>query len=218
MYAAIVFLPILGSAIAGLFGRLIGNRASELVTTGLLFVSAALSVLAFNDVALQGHNTIIPILPWIHSGAFAVDWTVRVDSITAVMLVVVTGVSSMVHLYSIGYMAEDPHQPRFFSFLSLFTFAMLMLVTANNFLQLFFGWEGVGLASYLLIGFWYTRPSANAAAIKAFIVNRVGDFGFALGILGIYYVFRTLDFDTVFAAAPAMVGKNFIFAGHSLDI
>jgi len=218
MYAAIVFLPIIGSAIAGLFGRLIGNRASELVTTGLLFVSAALSVIAFNDVALQGHNYIIPILPWIHSGAFAVDWTVRIDSITAVMLVVVTGVSSLVHLYSIGYMADDPHQPRFFSFLSLFTFAMLMLVTANNFLQLFFGWEGVGLASYLLIGFWYTRPSANAAAIKAFIVNRVGDFGFALGILGVWAVFHTLDFDAVFAAAPAMVGKSFVFAGHNVDI
>src|SRR5580693_7163646 len=218
MYAAIVFLPIIGSAIAGLFGRVIGARASELVTTGLLFVSAALSLMAFNDVALEGHKYIIAILPWIHSGAFVADWTVRVDSITAVMLVVVTGVSSLVHLYSIGYMEEDPHRPRFFSYLSLFTFAMLMLVTANNFLQLFFGWEGVGLASYLLIGFWYTRPSANAAAIKAFVVNRVGDFGFALGILGIYAVFKTLDFDTVFAAAPAMVGKSFIFAGHSVDI
>src|SRR3954463_355662 len=218
MYAAIVFLPLLGSVIAGLFGRLIGNRASELVTTGLLFASAALSAVAFKDVALDGHNYIIPILPWIHSAGFTVDWTVRVDSITAVMLVVVTGVSSLVHLYSIGYMHEDPCRPRFFSYLSLFTFAMLMLVTANNFLQLFFGWEGVGLASYLLIGFWYTRPSANAAAIKAFVVNRVGDFGFALGIFGIFYVFKTLDFDAVFQAAPAMVGKQFIFAGHSVDI
>src|SRR5258705_6339588 len=142
MYAAIVFLPIIGSAIAGLFGRLIGNRASELVTTGLLFVSAALSVVAFKDVALDGHNYVIPILPWIHSAGFTVDWTVRVDSITAVMLVVVTGVSSLVHLYSIGYMAGDPYRPRFFSYLSLFTFAMLMLVTANNFLQLFFCWGG----------------------------------------------------------------------------
>ncbi len=218
MYAAIVFLPIIASAIAGLFGRVIGARASELVTTGLLFVSCALSLIAFNDVALEHHKYIIQILPWIHSGDFAVDWTVRVDSLTAVMLVVVTGVSSLVHLYSIGYMEEDPHRPRFFSYLSLFTFAMLMLVTANNFLQLFFGWEGVGLASYLLIGFWYTRPTANAAAIKAFVVNRVGDFGFALGIFGIYAVFKTLDFDAVFAAAPAMVGKSFIFAGHSVDI
>jgi NADH-quinone oxidoreductase subunit L len=218
MYAAIVFLPILGSAIAGLLGRVIGNRASELVTTGLLFVSAALSIAAFYDVAIQGHSYVIPILPWIHSGAFTADWTIRIDSITAVMLVVVTGVSSLVHLYSIGYMAEDPHRPRFFSYLSLFTFAMLMLVTANNFLQLFFGWEGVGLASYLLIGFWYTRPSANAAAIKAFVVNRVGDFGFALGIFAVWFVFKTLDFDTVFKMAPALVGKQFVFAGHSVDI
>src|ERR1700760_56607 len=218
LYAAIVFMPLAGSAIAGLFGRIIGNRASELITTGLLFASAALSVVAFYDVALEGHKTILPILPWIHSGAFAVDWTVRIDTMTAVMLVVVTGVSSLVHLYSIGYMHEDPHRPRFFSYLSLFTFAMLMLVTANNFLQLFFGWEGVGLASYLLIGFWYQKPSANAAAIKAFVVNRVGDFGFALGIFGIYAVFKTLDFDTVFAAGPSMVGKHFIFAGHSVDI
>src|ERR1700759_5212082 len=218
MYSLIVFLPIIGSAIAGLLGRVIGARPSELVTTGLLFVSLALSVLAFNDVALQGHNYIIHILPWIHSGDFAADWTVRIDTITAVMLVVVTGVCSLVHLYSVGYMHEDPHRARFFSYLSLFTFAMLMLVTANNFLQLFFGWEGVGLAFYLLVGFGYPRPSANAAAIKAFVVNRVGDFGFTLGIFGVYYVFKTLDFDAVFAAAPHMVGKSFIFAGHSLDI
>src|SRR3954465_3031159 len=218
MYSLIVFLPIIASAIAGLFGRALGARPSELITTGLLFASAALSVLAFYDVAIQGHNYIVSILPWIHSAGFTVDWTVRVDTITAVMLVVVTGVSSLVHLYSIGYMAEDPHRPRFFSYLSLFTFAMLMLVTADNFLQLFFGWEGVGLASYLLIGFWYTRPSANAAAIKAFVVNRVGDFGFALGIFGVWAVFKTLDFDAVFAAAPGLVGKNFMFAGHSVDI
>src|ERR1051326_5371197 len=218
MYAAIVFLPLLGSAIAGLLGRVIGNRASELVTTGLLFVSAALSIAAFYDVAIQGHSYVIPILPWIHSGAFTADWTIRIDSITAVMLVVVTGVSSLVHLYSIGYMAEDPHRPRFFSYLSLFTFAMLMLVTANNFLQLFFGWEGVGFASYLLIGFWYEKPEANAAALKAFVVNRVGDFGFALGIFGILAVYHSLDFDTVFQAAPAMVGKSFLFAGREVDI
>src|ERR1700729_1159124 len=201
MYAAIVFLPILGALIAGLFGRVIGARASELVTTGLLFVSAALSLVAFNDVALEGHKYIIPIMPWIHSGSFVADWTVRIDTIPAVMLVVVTGVSSLVHLYSIGYMADDPHQPRFFSYLSLFTFAMLMLVTANNFLQLFFGWEGVGLASYLLIGFWYTRPSANAAAIKAFVVNRVGDFGFALGIFAVFMMTGAIDLDTIFAQA-----------------
>src|SRR6185437_8343302 len=218
MYAAIVFLPLLGSAIAGLLGRVIGARPSEVITTGLLFVSAALSIIAFNDVALEGHRYVIQLLPWIQSGDFATDWTLRVDTITAVMLVVVTGVSSLVHLYSIGYMHEDSSRSRFFSYLSLFTFAMLMLVTANNFLQLFFGWEGVGLASYLLIGFWYTRPAANAAAIKAFVVNRIGDFGFALGIFGIFFIFGTLDFDSVFAAAPGQVGHTFLFAGHQVDV
>ncbi|MGB8363754.1 MAG: NADH-quinone oxidoreductase subunit L [Rhizomicrobium sp.] len=218
MYTAIVFLPLLGCAIAGLFGRVIGARASEIVTTALLFASAGLSCVAFYDVALLGHGQIIRLAEWIVSGTFEADWTIRVDTLTAVMLVVVTGVSSLVHFYSIGYMHDDDSRPRFFSYLSLFTFAMLMLVTANNFLQLFFGWEGVGLASYLLIGFWYTRPSANAAAIKAFIVNRVGDFGFALGIFGVFLIFHTLDFDTVFAAAPAMVGKTFMFAGQQVDI
>jgi NADH-quinone oxidoreductase subunit L len=218
MYTAIVFLPLLGSVIAGLFGRILGARASEIVTTGLLFVAAALSCYALYDVAYLGHGAVIRVAPWIVSGNFTADWSLRVDALTAVMLVVVTGVSALVHLYSIGYMHDDPGRPRFFSYLSLFTFAMLMLVTANNFLQLFFGWEGVGLASYLLIGFWYTRPSANAAAIKAFVVNRVGDFGFALGVFGVYYVFGTLDFDRVFMAAPMFAGKSFIFAGYSTDI
>ncbi len=218
MYAAIVFLPIIASAIAGLFGRFIGARASELVTTGALFVSAALSIAAFYDTTMLGHSHIIQILPWIYSGDLRVDWAIRVDALTGVMLVVVTGVSSLVHLYSIGYMAEDEGRPRFFSYLSFFTFAMLMLVTANNFLQMFFGWEGVGVASYLLIGFWYKKPEANAAAIKAFIVNRVGDFGFALGIFGIFYVFKTLDFDAVFKAAPAMVGHTMHFGSWDVDI
>jgi NADH-quinone oxidoreductase subunit L len=218
MYAAIVFLPILGSLITGLLGRVIGARPSEIIATALLFVSAALSIFGFIDVALEGHTHIIHLLPWITSGSFVVDWTIRVDSLTAVMLVVVTGVSSLVHLYSIGYMHDDPGRQRFFSYLSLFTFAMLMLVTANNFLQMFFGWEGVGLASYLLIGFWYTRPAAYAAAIKAFVVNRVGDFGFALGIFGVFFIFKSLDFATVFTAAPAVAGKTFLFAGHQVDI
>src|SRR5690242_8098361 len=218
LYAAIVFLPLIGCAIAGLFGRIIGSRASELVTTGLLFVSAALSVVAFNDVALQGHKYIVPILPWIHSAQFTVDWTVRIDTITAVMLVVVNTVSSLVHVYSIGYMSHDRHQARFFSYLSLFTFAMLMLVTADNLVQLFFGWEGVGLASYLLIGFWYDRPSANAAAIKAFIVNRVGDFGFALGIFATFMLIGSVDFETIFHGAPALAGKAEInFFGWHAD-
>jgi NADH-quinone oxidoreductase subunit L len=218
IYTAIVFLPLLGSVIAGLFGRLIGRRASEIIPTAFLFVAAALSAFAFYDVALLGHAQSVRVANWITSGDFTVDWSLRIDSLTAVMLVVVTGVSALVHLYSIGYMEEDSHTPRFFSYLSFFTFAMLMLVTASNFLQMYFGWEGVGLASYLLIGFWYLRPSANAAAIKAFIVNRVGDFGFALGVFGLYYVFGTLDFDKIFAAAPMFAGKTFEFAGYQVDI
>jgi NADH-quinone oxidoreductase subunit L len=218
MYTAIVFLPIIASAIAGLGGRFIGARMCELVTTAALFVSAALSIFAFYDVAILGHSQIVTLTQWITSGDVEVNWAIRVDTLTAVMLVVVTGISSLVHLYSIDYMDEDEGRPRFFSYLSLFTFAMLMLVTANNFLQMYFGWEGVGLASYLLIGFWYKKPSANEAALKAFIVNRVGDFGFALGIFAIFTVFKTLDFDAVFAAAPAIAGKSFIFAGHNVDI
>src|SRR4051795_3606240 len=218
MYTAIVFLPLLGSAIAGLFGRFIGARGSELVTTLLLFVSAAFSCYAFYDDCFLGHAQTVRIAQWITSGDFEADWALRIDSLTAVMLVVVTGVSSLVHLYSIGYMQDDPGRPRFFSYLSLFTFAMLMLVTANNFLQMFFGWEGVGLASYLLIGFWYERPSANAAAIKAFIVNRVGDFGFMLGIFGVFFIFGTLDFESVFRAAPHFVGHTFHFGSWSVDV
>ena len=198
MYTAIVFLPLLGALIAGLSGRIIGARGAEIVATALLFVSAFLSCAAFVDVGLAGNVQTVPIANWISSGSFTVEWALRIDTLTAVMLVVVNGVSSLVHLYSIGYMQDDPHRPRFFAYLSLFTFAMLMLVTADNFLQMFFGWEGVGLASYLLIGFWYQRPSANAAAIKAFIVNRVGDFGFALGVFGVFFVFGTLDFTSVF--------------------
>ena len=159
----------------------------------------------------------VEVMRWIHSGGLAADWTLRVDTLTAVMLVVVTTVSSLVHIYSIGYMSHDPHQARFFSFLSLFTFAMLMLVSADNLLQLFFGWEGVGLASYLLIGFWYDRPSANAAAIKAFIVNRIGDFGFALGIFATYKLFGSIELDTLFSAAPEQVGKTIFFLGGQHD-
>ncbi|MDE2499323.1 MAG: NADH-quinone oxidoreductase subunit L [Alphaproteobacteria bacterium] len=218
MYTAIVFLPIIASAIAGLFGHYLRPRLCEIITTAALFVSCGLSIVAFYDVAILGHSQIIMLAQWITSGDFEVDWMIRIDTLTAVMLVVVTGVSSLVHLYSIGYMHDDPGRPRFFSYLSFFTFAMLMLVTANNFLQLFFGWEGVGLASYLVIGFWYKKPSANAAALKAFVVNRVGDFGFALGIFGIFYIFKTLNFDAVFAAAPAMAGKTFVFAGYNVDI
>src|ERR1700761_1707672 len=195
-----------------------GSRAAELITTGLLLVSAGLSWLALVDVGFMHHDVRIALFPWITSGDLQVAWALRIDTLTAVMLVVVNTISSLVHLYSIGYMDEDPHRPRFFAYLSLFTFAMLMLVTANNFLQMFFGWEGVGLASYLLIGFWYDRPSANAAAIKAFIVNRVGDFGFMLGIFGVFFIFGTLDFDTVFKAAPHFVGHTFHFGSWDVDV
>jgi NADH-quinone oxidoreductase subunit L len=217
MYQAIVFLPLIGALIAGLFGRIIGARPSELVTTILLFVAAILSWIAFVKVGFGHHDERIVLFTWMQSGDLKVDWALRVDSLTAVMLVVVTTVSSLVHLYSIGYMHEDPHRPRFFAYLSLFTFAMLALVTADNLVQLFFGWEGVGLASYLLIGFWYYKPEANAAAIKAFVVNRVGDFGFSLGIFAVFMMTGALDFDTVFAQAPSLTGKTIGFFGWHAD-
>jgi len=218
IYAAIVLLPLAGALIAGFFGRAIGDRPSEIITTSFLFLAAVLSWIVFFQVAF-GHEThTVTLLRWITSGELDTSWALKVDTLTAVMLVVVTTVSSLVHLYSIGYMHEDDSRPRFFAYLSLFTFAMLTLVTSDNILQMFFGWEGVGLASYLLIGFWYKKPSACAAAIKAFVVNRVGDFGFALGIFGLFYVFRTVNFDAIFAAAPGVVGKTFLFAGHQVDI
>lgn len=194
-----------------------GSRAAELITTALLLASAALSWVMFVDVGFLHHDVRALLLPWIVSGDLNVAWSLRVDTLTAVMLVVVTTVSSLVHLYSIGYMHEDPHRPRFMAYLSLFTFAMLMLVTADNLVQLYFGWEGVGLASYLLIGFWYQRPSANAAAIKAFVVNRVGDFGFGLGIFAIFALVGSTDFETIFAAAPGLTGKTIPMFGWNVD-
>jgi NADH-quinone oxidoreductase subunit L len=195
----------------------VGTGAAELITTALLFVSAALSWFAFVDVGFMHHDARVELFPWINSGAVQVAWSLRIDTLTAVMLVVVNTVSSLVHLYSIGYMDEDPYRPRFFGYLSLFTFAMLMLVTADNLVQLFFGWEGVGLASYLLIGFWYYKPSANAAAIKAFVVNRIGDFGFALGIFAVFFMIGSVDFDTVFAGAPGLAGKTIDLFGWQTD-
>src|SRR5918999_1398293 len=191
-----------------------GSRAAELITTGLLFVSAALSWVTLVDVGFMHHDARIALFPWINSGDLQVSWALRVDTLTAVMLVVVNTVSSLVHLYSIGYMDEDPHRPRFFAYLSLFTFAMLMLVTADNLVQMFFGWEGVGLASYLLIGFWYEKASANAAAIKAFIVNRVGDFGFALGIFLVFVLFNTVAFEGIFPRVGELSGATFHFLGY----
>jgi NADH-quinone oxidoreductase subunit L len=185
-----------------------GSRSAELITTTLLFISMVLSWIALWRVGFGHQDAHDSIVPFIVSGDLKVEWAIRVDALTAVMLVVVTTVSAFVHLYSIGYMEEDPYQPRFFAYLSMFTFAMLMLVTADNLVQMFFGWEGVGLASYLLIGFWYHKPEANAAAIKAFIVNRIGDFGFALGIFAVFYMTGAVDFDTIFAQAPALTGKT----------
>ena len=194
-----------------------GSRTTELITTTLLMVSMILSWIAFVQVGFGHHDARVPIFTWFAVGDLKVDWALRIDTLTAVMLVVVTTVSGFVHLYSIGYMEEDPYRPRFFAYLSLFTFFMLMLVTADNLVQLFFGWEGVGLSSYLLIGFWYHKPEANAAAIKAFVVNRVGDFGFALGIFAVYMMIGAIDFDTVFAQAPSMVGKTIPFFGWHPD-
>jgi len=219
MITILVFLPLLTALVAGLGGRVIGHTAAKALTTGGLFVSAALAWVIFtgfwlNDTA--GYT--VPVLDWIESGGLNVKWTLKVDTLTAVMLVVVTSVSALVHLYSWGYMEEDPSQSRFFAYLSLFTFAMLMLVTADNLVQMFFGWEGVGLASYLLIGFWYHKPSANAAAIKAFVVNRVGDFGFSLGIFGTFLVFGTVSIDAILAAVPQHSGQTFSFLGSQVDV
>ncbi len=215
----IVFLPLVAAIIAGLFGRWIGKTAAKVVTTGSLFVGALLSWPIFLDyLGGDAGATVVPVLEWIRSGSMSVDWALRVDALTAVMLVVVTTVSSLVHLYSWGYMEEDPGQPRFFAYLSLFSFAMLMLVTADSLVQMFFGWEGVGLASYLLIGFWYHKPSANAAAVKAFVVNRVGDFGFSLGIFATFLVFGTVSIPAILAAAPGMAGATIGFAGMRVDV
>jgi len=228
MYSIIVFLPLIGFLIAGLFGRAIGAKASEYLTSGFLVISALLSWVAFFQVGFGEHESFsVPVLRWIQSGDLIANWAFRIDTLTVVMLVVVNSVSALVHIYSIGYMHHDPHRPRFFAYLSLLTFAMLMLVTSDNLVQMFFGWEGVGLASYLLIGFWYHKPSANAAAIKAFIVNRVGDFGFALGIFALFVVFGSVEFETIFSAAKAMVdreghvivGDNVLnFLGHELAL
>ena len=217
MEVATIFLPLLAAFIAGFFGRLIGDRGSQIVTAGAVLVSALLSIVLFIDVALHGHTRTIELFTWIDSGTFEVSWALKFDTLTAVMLIVVNGVSSMVHVYSIGYMSHDHHKPRFMAYLSLFTFFMLMLVTADNFVQMYFGWEGVGLASYLLINFWYEKPSANNASMKAFIVNRVGDFGFALGIMAIFYLFGSVHFDTVFAAAAGKAGQAMNFLGFNLD-
>ncbi|HAE50465.1 MAG TPA: NADH-quinone oxidoreductase subunit L, partial [Tistrella mobilis] len=216
MYVALILLPLAAAIVAGFFGRVIGDRGSQLVTTGAVGLAALLSVVAFFDVAVGGNATTVNLFTWIRSGELAFSWALRIDSLTAVMLIVVNGVSFMVHIYSIGYMSHDPHKPRFMAYLSLFTFAMLTLVTADNLVQMFFGWEGVGLASYLLIGFWYKRPSANKAAMKAFVVNRVGDFGFSLGIFALFFVTGSVGFDAIFADLGTVAGTNIDFLGMTL--
>jgi NADH-quinone oxidoreductase subunit L len=214
----IVFLPLAAAIVAGLGGPWIGKTAAKAVTTGALFIGALLSwPVFFQFIGGNAQPVVVPVLDWIRSGTLTVDWSLRVDALTAVMLVVVTTVSSLVHLYSWGYMEEDPGQPRFFAYLSLFSFAMLMLVTADSLVQMFFGWEGVGLASYLLIGFWYHKRSANAAALKAFVVNRIGDFGFSLGIFGTFLVFGTVSIPAILHAAPALAGSTIGFAGMRVD-
>jgi NADH-quinone oxidoreductase subunit L len=217
MIQAIVFLPLLAFLVAGIGNRAIGNFAAKAVTTGALFISCALSWVVFTGLIGGAPATDVVVAEWFSSGDLSVNWTLKVDILTGVMLVVITSVSALVHLYSWGYMEEDPDQPRFFAYLSLFTFAMLMLVTADNLVQIFFGWEGVGLASYLLIGFWYKKPSAWAAAIKAFVVNRVGDFGFMLGIFGLFMLFGTVDIDAILSGVPAAKGATFSFLGTQVD-
>ena len=214
----IVFLPLLAAIVGGLGNRALGNTVVKALTTGALFIAAALSwPIFFSFLGGSAEAHVVPVLHWVQSGSLAFDWALRVDTLTAVMLVVVTTVSALVHLYSWGYMDEDPDQPRFFAYLSLFTFAMLMLVTADNLVQMFFGWEGVGLASYLLIGFWFRKPSASAAAIKAFVVNRVGDLGFMLGIFGVFLVFNTVSIPEILVRAPSMAGSTIHFMGLQWD-
>ena len=221
MEAAVVLLPLLGAFIAGFFGRMIGDKASMVITCSFLVISALISWYLFFAVAIGGDPRTVVLFEWVTSGDLEFFWSLKVDTLTAVMLIVVTTVSAVVHIYSVGYMHHDDAIPRFFAYLSLFTFSMLMLVTADNLVQLFFGWEGVGLCSYLLIGFWYKRPSANAAAIKAFLVNRVGDVGFALGIFATFVLFGTVQLDAIFAAATGKADATLVFLGmefHALTV
>ncbi|WP_440912015.1 NADH-quinone oxidoreductase subunit L [Candidatus Pelagibacter sp.] len=217
MELSIISLPLVASIISGFFGKYIGDRNSEIITSLLVSIAAILSIVVFYNVIFNQYEDNIIIATWINSGTLDVNWSMKIDSLSAVMLVVVTTVSALVHVYSIGYMSHDPHKPRFMAYLSLFTFAMLMLVTSDNFIQLFFGWEGVGLCSYFLIGFWFKKETANAAAIKAFVVNRVGDFGFALGIFLIFYLFGTVNYDEVFQQIPTIVDEKLNFLGFEIN-
>ncbi len=217
MEISILSLPLIASIISGFFGKFIGDRSSEIITSLLVSISAIFSCLVFYEVIVNQYQENIIIATWISSGSLEVNWSMNIDPLSSVMLVVVTSVSALVHIYSIGYMSNDPHKPRFMAYLSLFTFAMLMLVTSDNFIQLFFGWEGVGLCSYFLIGFWFKKESANKAAIKAFVVNRVGDFGFALGIFLIFYLFGTVNYSEVFNQISKITDKNLLFLGITFN-
>jgi len=216
MEIVLLFLPLLASITSGFFGKYLGDRNSEIVTSLFVSISALLSIVLFYQVIVNGYENNVVVATWINSGTLDVNWSIKVDALSSIMLVVVTLVSALVHIYSIGYMSHDPHKPRFMAYLSLFTFSMLTLVTADNFLQLFFGWEGVGLCSYFLIGFWFKKETANAAAIKAFVVNRVGDFGFALGIFLIFYLFGTVNYVEVFNQIPQIVEKKLLFLGMNV--
>ena len=218
MEYAIVLLPLLGSIISGFFGKRLGAKTCQLLTSSFVSISAILSLFIFYEVFARDYSSNKLIFNWISSGDFHVNWSINIDPLTSVMLVVVSLISSIIHFYSIGYMSHDPHKPRFMAYLSLFTFAMLTLVTADNFLQLYFGWEGVGLCSYLLIGFWFKKPSANAAAIKAFIVNRVGDFGLAIGIFLIFFFYGTVNYNEVFQQTPLLIQKQVIFLGIEFNL
>ncbi len=218
MEKLIIFLPLLAAIISGFFGKIVGNKPSQLITSLFVSISALLSIYVFYNVTIFDYSNNIVIAKWITSGDLDVNWSIKIDQLSAIMLVVVTLVSAIVHVYSIGYMSHDPHQPRFMSYLSLFTFAMLVLVTSDNFLQLFFGWEGVGLCSYFLIGFWFKKSTANAAAIKAFLVNRVGDFGFALGIFLVFYIFGTVNYEDVFNQVTIYKDDNLKFLGLEFNV
>jgi len=216
MEYTLVLLPLLGAILSGFLGQYIGERNSEIITSLFVTISAFLSLIIFKEVIFNNYENNLLIIKWINSGLLEVNWSIKIDPVSSVMLVVVCVISSLVHIYSIGYMSHDPHKPRFMAYLSLFTFSMLMLVTSDNFLQLFFGWEGVGLCSYFLIGFWFKKNAANSAAIKAFLVNRVGDFGFAIGIFLIFYLFGTVNYEEVFSQIPELVGKEISFIGISI--
>jgi len=218
MEYAIVFLPLLSSVVSGFFGKKIGIKTSQLLACFLVSFSAIISLFIFYKVFNNDYSSNKIVFNWVSSGSFNVNWSINIDPLTSVMLVVVSLISSIIHFYSIGYMSNDPHKNRFMAYLSLFTFSMLSLVTADNFLQLFFGWEGVGLCSYLLIGFWYKKPSANDAAIKAFIVNRVGDFGLAIGIFLIFFFYNTINYNEVFQQTPLLVEKEIIFFGFEFNL